>query len=179
MPFCGFFSTNCYKFTILLFRIQIQKGGKVLLWNQVKSRMEACYSEEVLVFSLWLIQWKEQKTIFIDFISGHINTMNNYEQNSPSVHILTNVSKSRPVVSLKIYDQGDQSGTNACDPSPCQHLCLPKPQMDYTCHCTLGYILENEIECKEDTKSDKVCNIISVRLMNFKDGGSYRTTDAQ
>ena len=96
---------------------------------------------------------------FIDFISGHINTMNNYEQNSPSVHILTNVSKSRPVVSLKIYDQGDQSGTNACDPSPCQHLCLPKPQMDYTCHCTLGYILENEIECKEDTKSDKVCNI--------------------
>ena len=85
--------------------------------------------------------------------------MNNYEQNSPSVHILTNVSKSRPVVSLKIYDQGDQSGTNACDPSPCQHLCLPKPQMDYTCHCTLGYILENEIECKEDTKSDKVCNI--------------------
>ena len=85
--------------------------------------------------------------------------MNNYEQNSPSIHILTNVSESRPVVSLKIYDQGDQSGTNACDPSPCQHLCLPKPQMDYTCHCTLGYILENEIECKEDTKSDKVCNI--------------------
>ena len=26
----------------------IQKGGKVLLWNQVKSRMEACYSELVL-----------------------------------------------------------------------------------------------------------------------------------
>ena len=85
--------------------------------------------------------------------------MNDYEQNSPSIHILTNVSESRPVVSLKIYDQGDQSGTNACDPSPCQHLCLPKPQMDYTCHCTLGYILENEIECKEDTKSDKVCII--------------------
>ena len=128
-----------------------------------------------LVFSLRLIQWKEQKTIFLlmmPHISGHINIMNNYEQNSPSVHILTNVSKSRPVVSLKIYDQGDQSGTNACDPSPCQHLCLPKPQMDYTCHCTLGYILENEIECKEDTKSDKVCNIISVLVWNFKDGGS-------
>ena len=31
-----------------LFRIQIQKGGKVLLWNQVKSRMEACYSELIL-----------------------------------------------------------------------------------------------------------------------------------
>ena len=98
--------------------------------------------------------------------------MNNYEQTSPSIQILTNVSKSRPVVSLKIYDQGDQSGTNACDPSPCQHLCLPKPQMDYTCHCTLGYILENEIECKEDTKSDKVCNIISVWLWNFKGGRS-------
>ena len=31
-----------------LFRIQIQKGGKVLLWNQVKSKMKACYSELVL-----------------------------------------------------------------------------------------------------------------------------------
>ena len=31
-----------------LFRIQIQKGGKVLLWNQVKSRMEAGYSELIL-----------------------------------------------------------------------------------------------------------------------------------
>ena len=29
--------------------MQIQKGGKVLLWNQVKSRMEACYSELVLI----------------------------------------------------------------------------------------------------------------------------------
>ena len=31
-----------------LFRIQIQKGGKVLLWNQVKSKIEACYSGLVL-----------------------------------------------------------------------------------------------------------------------------------
>ena len=30
-----------------LFRIQIQKGGKVLLWNQVKSRIKACYSDVV------------------------------------------------------------------------------------------------------------------------------------
>ena len=37
------------KFVKQLFRIQIQKGGKVLLWNQVKSRMEACYSELVLL----------------------------------------------------------------------------------------------------------------------------------
>ena len=37
------------KFVKQLCRIQIQKGGKVLLWNQVKSRMEACYSELVLV----------------------------------------------------------------------------------------------------------------------------------
>ena len=29
-------------------RIQIQKGRKVLLWNQVKSRIEACYSELIL-----------------------------------------------------------------------------------------------------------------------------------
>ena len=32
-----------------LFRIQMQKGKKVLLWNQVKSRMEDYYSELVLV----------------------------------------------------------------------------------------------------------------------------------
>ena len=33
------------KFVKELFRIQVQKGGKVLLLTQVKSRMEACYSE--------------------------------------------------------------------------------------------------------------------------------------
>jgi hypothetical protein len=38
------------KFVKQLFRIQLQKGGKVLLWNQVKSRMETCYSELVLVY---------------------------------------------------------------------------------------------------------------------------------
>ena len=32
-----------------LFRIYIQKGRKVSLWNRVKSRMEACYSELILV----------------------------------------------------------------------------------------------------------------------------------
>jgi hypothetical protein len=37
------------KFVKQLFRIQIQKGGKVLLWNQVKSRTEGCYSELVLI----------------------------------------------------------------------------------------------------------------------------------
>ena len=37
------------KFFKQLFRIQIKKGGKVLLWKQVKSRMDACYSELVLI----------------------------------------------------------------------------------------------------------------------------------
>ena len=37
-----------FNFVTQLFRIQIQKGGKVLLWNQVKSGMETCYSELVL-----------------------------------------------------------------------------------------------------------------------------------
>ena len=41
------------KFVKQMFRIQIQNGGKLLLWNQVKSRMEACYSELVLVVH-WL-----------------------------------------------------------------------------------------------------------------------------
>ena len=39
------------KFVKKLFRIQIQKGGKLLLWNQIKSRMEAYYSELVLATS--------------------------------------------------------------------------------------------------------------------------------
>ena len=36
------------KFDKQLFGIQIQKGEKVLLWNQEKSKMEAGYSEQVL-----------------------------------------------------------------------------------------------------------------------------------
>ena len=32
-----------------MFRIHIEKGGKVLVWNQVKSRMEACYSKLISV----------------------------------------------------------------------------------------------------------------------------------
>ena len=36
------------KFVQQLKQLQILKGRKVLLWNQVKSRMEACYSELVL-----------------------------------------------------------------------------------------------------------------------------------
>ena len=39
-----------------LFRIQIKKGGKVLLWNMVKSRMEACYSELILKRDFFLVK---------------------------------------------------------------------------------------------------------------------------
>ena len=46
------------KFVKQLFRIQIQKFRKVLLWNQVKSRMEACYSELVLASLMyWYIHF--------------------------------------------------------------------------------------------------------------------------
>ena len=75
-PFCGFFSINCCKFTILIILMKLslnskldlirtvkfvkqqfktQTGRKVLLWNQVKSRMEACYSELVLLRYVFLI----------------------------------------------------------------------------------------------------------------------------
>ena len=46
-----------------LFRIQIQKGGKVLLRNQVKFRMEACYSELVLVYDV-VHQWFGKNEFF-------------------------------------------------------------------------------------------------------------------
>ena len=92
-------------------------------------------------------------------VTGHIKVMKDLEQTSPSIHTLTNVSESRSIVSLKIYDQSDQSGSNGCDQSVCQQLCLPKPHNDYTCRCTLEYLLENETECKEDTKNDKVIQV--------------------
>ena len=65
-----------------LFRIQIQKGGKVLLWNQAKSRMEACYSELVLanfsifliIFQVWLNErndcFRQRKKYFTNWIGN-------------------------------------------------------------------------------------------------------------
>ena len=58
------------KFVKQLFRIQIQKGWKVLLWNQVKSRMEACYSELILGHKLSCIGGLLDKAI--NFIYQHI-----------------------------------------------------------------------------------------------------------
>ena len=56
----------CSNFVKQLFRIQIQKGGKVLLWNQVKSRMETCYSELILVCNLKkggkVLHWNQVKS---------------------------------------------------------------------------------------------------------------------
>ena len=58
------------KFVKQLFKIQIQTGGKVLLWNQVKSRMEACYSELVLVKYVLLVfkYFFEQWSILVNLI---------------------------------------------------------------------------------------------------------------
>ena len=39
------------KFVKQLFRIQIQKSRKVLLWDQVKSIIEACYSKLILTIN--------------------------------------------------------------------------------------------------------------------------------
>ena len=43
------------KFVKQLFRIQIQKCVKVLLWNQVKSKMEAWYSELILMLCMYVL----------------------------------------------------------------------------------------------------------------------------
>ena len=48
------------KFVKQRFRIQILKGEKVLLWNKVKSRMEACYSELILKT---ILEYKIKKKI--------------------------------------------------------------------------------------------------------------------
>ena len=44
------------KFVKHLFRIQNKKDGKQLLWNQVKSRIEPCYSELVLIAMVFTIK---------------------------------------------------------------------------------------------------------------------------
>ena len=64
------------KFAKQLFRIQIQKDGKVLLWNQVKSRIEACYIELVLD-SLKNVQAKIFREIdwLVNFISSISTTL--------------------------------------------------------------------------------------------------------
>ena len=103
--------------------------------------------------------------------AGQINIIKYYEeensQSLPSIQTLTNVSESRSIVSLKIYDQAEQKGSNGCSQSVCQHLCLPRGPIQYTCACTLGYILENETECKEDLKKDKVSNFVKAFFKGF------------
>lgn len=45
------------------------------------------------------------------------------------------------ILSLKIYDQSLQDGSNACsqESPPCDHLCLPKNRVEKECHCAVGY----------------------------------------
>ncbi|XP_042220954.1 prolow-density lipoprotein receptor-related protein 1-like isoform X2 [Homarus americanus] len=44
-------------------------------------------------------------------------------------------------LSLKIYDEAIQDGSNACsqDSPPCAHLCLPKNRVERECRCAVGY----------------------------------------
>ncbi|XP_068223129.1 low-density lipoprotein receptor-related protein 1 isoform X3 [Palaemon carinicauda] len=54
-------------------------------------------------------------------------------------------------LSLKIYDESIQDGSNACsqkDP-PCQHLCLPKNRAEGECYCAVGY--------KKDPRNPTAC----------------------
>ena len=50
--------------------------------------------------------------------AGQINIIKYYEeensQSLPSIQTLTNVSESKSMVSLKIYDQAEQKGSNDC-----------------------------------------------------------------
>jgi hypothetical protein len=52
------------KFVKQLFKIQIQKGKKVLFWNQVKSRTEACYSELVLQSFLQSLSLNQDEILY-------------------------------------------------------------------------------------------------------------------
>ena len=57
------------KFVKQLFIIQIQKDRKVLLWTQVKSRMEACYSELISFALMFTLLANMKKTKYFDFCS--------------------------------------------------------------------------------------------------------------
>ena len=74
------------KFVKQLFRIQIQKGGKVLLWYQVKSRMEACYSEHFALCRYYFIP----SIFFLSIIKSHdaIDKESMYCQKEKNIYIL-------------------------------------------------------------------------------------------
>lgn len=44
------------------------------------------------------------------------------------------------VLALRIYDAKDQTGTHPCQSNNggCQHLCLPRSKLSYTCKCATG-----------------------------------------
>ncbi|KAK8724240.1 hypothetical protein OTU49_011302, partial [Cherax quadricarinatus] len=49
-------------------------------------------------------------------------------------------------LSLKIYDESIQDGSNACsqDNHPCAHLCLPKSRVERECRCAVGYKVDEK-----------------------------------
>ncbi|KAK7083495.1 Low-density lipoprotein receptor-related protein 1B, partial [Halocaridina rubra] len=57
----------------------------------------------------------------------------------------------RNFLSLKIYDESVQDGSNACSQvsPPCHHLCLPKNRVERECHCAIGY--------KKDLRDPTLC----------------------
>ena len=54
-------------------------------------------------------------------------------------------------LSLKIYDESVQDGSNACSQKlpPCHHLCLPKNRVERECYCAVGY--------KRDSRNPTAC----------------------
>ena len=109
------------KFVKQLLIIQIQKGGKVLLWNQVKSRMEACYSELMLCKIFWfflkyILCLLKRKELYSFQNLCLKKTMSNYFKfykrilyfknllNSFQTDFLFSVNNNKELSSLKLFD---------------------------------------------------------------------------
>lgn len=63
------------------------------------------------------------------------------------------------VLSLKIYDPSEQTGSHPCanNKGECEHLCLPSSAFSYTCKCAIGYF--------EDSRNPLKCNRVEEFLL--------------
>nr|XP_045618524.1 low-density lipoprotein receptor-related protein 1B-like isoform X1 [Procambarus clarkii] len=95
----------------------------------------------------------EAMTVYMDSVyysDGSNNSIYKMDKTTGSKHELVR-SGIDNFLSLKIYDESIQDGSNACsqDSRPCAHLCLPKNRVERECRCAIGY--------KVDERDPTIC----------------------
>ncbi|CAH2009921.1 unnamed protein product [Acanthoscelides obtectus] len=54
------------------------------------------------------------------------------------------------IYDVKLYDAGSQKGENGCSHSTCSEICLPTPSQQFTCSCSDGYQLKDDVCVKQE-----------------------------